>query len=451
MMRRRLTDSGFLAQLIRCLIFGLWILGLSVCQLQATEDVIVRLEATPQDPWVGQKVVLLLDVLGKDGWAQLKKLGNTELNGGYLKRFESQGTRLSETIDGSDYSGQRYEYLFFPQQHGDLTIDSLNVDVEIKSWGAQAQTKNIRVATPSLVLNVKRPPGVQAVNGLISTAHFSATQNWQPTVEKLSLGDALTRTITLRADDVSGMAFAPLNQDAIDGIGSYPSSPTVEDHYSRGTLSGQRTEKITYVMEELGQHQIGDVEFTWWNIQSEKLETIVLPGMSPEVIGTHEQNSMSRGEGSSGPINRYIFTAVIVVALILIISVLIYLSRVQIQTFFQQRKKKRAESEKNYFRAVARASRGNDPGQMMGAVMRWLDRISNQSPARLDQFLEQYAPGSEQILDTFMQQFGSDNPAQSMKKFYELLVRARSQYFAYQRHKEKAEVLLPKIGLTDNL
>jgi len=58
---------------IACLsLFMIWF-TISDCAL-AAEPIILRTSVTPADSWVGQKVIMHVDVLAKDGWAQIKKV-----------------------------------------------------------------------------------------------------------------------------------------------------------------------------------------------------------------------------------------------------------------------------------------------------------------------------------------------------------------------------------------
>ena len=41
----------------------------------AAEDVVVRTSVNPQQAWVGQRVLLSVEVLGADGWAQITDVG----------------------------------------------------------------------------------------------------------------------------------------------------------------------------------------------------------------------------------------------------------------------------------------------------------------------------------------------------------------------------------------
>lgn len=89
---RRLTRISFLLVLVRCVL-------LSARPTATPEPLILRNSVTPDDPWVGQKVVIQVDILTSDGWAQLKKVRDTEVKGAYLLQLQTQGTRLSETVE----------------------------------------------------------------------------------------------------------------------------------------------------------------------------------------------------------------------------------------------------------------------------------------------------------------------------------------------------------------
>ena len=123
------------------------------------ENIILRAAATPENGWVGQKILLQVDVLAKDGWAQLKKVGDIEVSGAYLLRLESQGTRLNETVDGNTYTGQRYEFMLFTQREGRLTIGPVPVDVEVTVWGGGEGKQVHRMSLPPVEFTTRTPPG----------------------------------------------------------------------------------------------------------------------------------------------------------------------------------------------------------------------------------------------------------------------------------------------------
>ena len=102
------------------------------------EGIVLRTAVTPTEVWVGQRASLNIDVLGKDGWAQIKTIRDFEIPGAYVMRTQSQGIRLQETIDGESYTGQRYQFSIYPQRGGTIAIPALPVEVTIRAWGLNA-------------------------------------------------------------------------------------------------------------------------------------------------------------------------------------------------------------------------------------------------------------------------------------------------------------------------
>ncbi|MEN8210309.1 MAG: hypothetical protein ABFR31_01210 [Thermodesulfobacteriota bacterium] len=411
----------------------------------AADDILIRSKATPDNPWPGQKVVLKLDVLVADGWVQVKKFPNVQLDSGYLIRFESQGTRLNETIDGKSYSGQRYEFFFFPQYSGNVSIPPMPLDIEIKKWGGKPAQEIVKKNTPQITLAVKKYPGEKMAERMISTTNYSVIQSWEPSEDSLKVGDAVTRRITLQAVDVSSMLFTPLHFPDIEGIGIYPKQPEIKDSYERGELKGKRVEEVSYVVEKPGTFQLPEMQFSWWEIKEEKLKEIVLPGRSLTVSG----EALSAIDTQSKPVQqlnkRLLYT--IGSALFLLVLAIFYYRKQLISFYFKQLKLIQ-ESEQKLFRSLHKAAQSNDPALLLQLTMKWLDYITppEQPPARLDLFLLRYGnPRTVQLAEQLLNFKLSVESKQEIKQFFKGMKRARKQWRNEQRHSTKAEQLLPRV------
>lgn len=412
----------------------------------AAEDTLVRVNSKPDNPWVGERVVLQVDVLARNGWAQLRSVRDTELEGGFLRRYETQGTRLNETIDGESYTGQRYEYLLFVLRPGEFTVPAIPVDIEIKTWGQGAGTKTKRSETPPLTVDVRKPVKLKSADGLISTTAFTAKQTWEPQVNELSAGDAITRTITFQAKDVTGMVFKPLQYEAMENVSAYPTEPVVNDNYNRGELDGERVEKITYVFEQGGDFSVPDFTFNWWNIKTEKLETITLAGKTIQVSGAPVVTDESILPTSKTKDFRLFAGSLVFCCIILILFLSL---RSRLKTTFVAWKQTRRESESHYFKEVSKAARKNDTKTLLQASMRWLDQISTDTyPARMDLFLGRYGDdGADQMYHEMLMADSSQAVSSQTSQFYRTLAKARKNWQKIRRQKSKAEQLLPEIML----
>jgi hypothetical protein len=412
---------------------------------QAADDLLFRTNVTPEDPWIGQQTLLKIDVLAKDGWAQLKKVGDLEIDGAYVMRLESQGTRLSEVIDGDSYTGQRYEFMIFAQRDGKLTLPATPVDVEVTRWGADGGKNLQRISLPVVEFTARTPPGGEGIRGLVSTHSLTASQDWDPATEDVKVGDAIRRIVTLRAVDVSGMAFAPLQHAAIDGVGIYPGEPTVEDKFNRGNLNGTRTETVTYVFEKTGDVEIPALVFSWWNVRNSELQRVELPGQSLQVAAGASGESGTAEDAVAGREPR---SAWFVLGAIVITAVIAVFFGGGLMRRLAAWREARRESEATYFKQVMVSSRAGDQACVLRCTMRWLDHINTSSdPARLDQFLLKY--GDEQSRQTageVLRSLGLNADASHAAQMASGLKRARTRWLRAQKQLQRAEEVLPALN-----
>jgi hypothetical protein len=361
---------------------------LTAASLQAAQDIVFRTSVTPEDAWVGQQVLLQVDVLAKDGWAQLKKITETEVQGAYMLRLETQGTRLSETIDGENYTGQRYEFMLFTQRDGDFLVPPVPVDVEVRQYSTGGGPKIHRMSLPGVEFAARMPPGAEGIRGLISATDLTATQSWSTDDGNAIVGDALKRSITLQASDISAMAFTPLLHPEIESVAIYPEQATVEDKFARGDLTGTRVETVTYVFEQTGDVEIPGIALSWWDIRSEQLRRIDLPGLSLRIAANPLMNTAQDGDNAPQPGRQQLWPTLFVLALL---AALVLRFGGRLRQHWADWRRSRNESEPAYFRKVMRSSKSGDRKAFIRNTMHWLDRINPaSSPARLDDFVQRY-------------------------------------------------------------
>ena len=100
----------------------------------------------------------------------------------------------------------------------------------------------------------------------------------------LKVGDAIKLEVTRRARDVPGMVFSPLPGFSIDGLGIYPDSPRVNDRINRGSLTGVRTDSVTFICEREGNFEIPELRFQWWDPAQEVLSEKIIPARELTVV-----------------------------------------------------------------------------------------------------------------------------------------------------------------------
>jgi len=356
----------------------------------ADEGIVLRTSIEPKtDIWVGQQVRLLIDVLGRDGWAQIRKFYPFEVSGASVLQVESQGTRLTDTISGATWTGQHYEWLVFPQRAGAITILPIVVDVETKDLATQEVTHVPDQKTPAVAFQAALPPGADQEHGLISTTRLEAGQTLEPSTTEFKVGDALKRSISLRAAGISGMAFAPMQYAPVAEIGIYPREPVVQDVVDRGSLSeGRRTESVTYVFEREGNYVLPDVAVTWWDLSEKRLHRETLPGPHVRVVSA----GPAAGGGTSAPASRSWpwWLGIVAVVGVAAIGAGLYW-RQAIQARYQAWTLARANSEAAFFRRFTAVAPSGDVHRTLNALLRWLDQLeAGTAPAQLGHFVQRY-------------------------------------------------------------
>ncbi|MEZ5898911.1 MAG: BatD family protein [Hyphomicrobiaceae bacterium] len=246
----------------------------------APQDVVVRESLEPATgAVVGQHVVLRVDILFLNDMPRPPRVTLSEVAGLQAFRFETQGTTMSERIDGQSYIGQRFEFALFARRGGNFeippaTITLLNRDGDvIKTIDGKAVSFDVRV-----------PPGIDPSQPVVATRNLTLSQQWDPDPKQsYKAGDALVRTISRSAEDVPGLAMRDLTFSAPEGVRVYVDPPDINDHVDRGDLKGQRVDRVTYVFERGGHFELPAVVQPWWELGSGKVKTAQADGVSVDV------------------------------------------------------------------------------------------------------------------------------------------------------------------------
>lgn len=120
---------------------------------------------------------------------------------------------------------------------------------------------------------------MQQQSAWFSASDVEVEQQWQTSSEPLKVGDAITRTITIRAkDSLSVLLPKLLSNESTPRYQAYPQPNRLEDTQIRGDYRSSRTEETVYVIQQGGDLSLPDRQFQWWNSDSQTLETVVIEG-----------------------------------------------------------------------------------------------------------------------------------------------------------------------------
>lgn len=330
--------------------------------LAQSNGVIVRSSIKPEQGAVlGQRVGIFVDVLFPGEMPRPPRVSIAEVPGAQIVRYETQATTINDTIDGRSYVGQRFEFAFYARRGGRFLVPApaaTLLDAAGESVGhAQGETTALEVAVPS---------GVDPSQPVIATSSLTLREEWTPRPSgPFKAGDAVVRTVTREAADVPGMAMLDLAYTAPAGIRVYVEPPQSDDRVDRGSLTGRRTDKVTYVFEASGPFAIPDVVQPWWDLSAGRLRRATGNGVTLTVAAAPMVgNAQDRAE-------RWIFLAATALG---VVALALWAGRRALR-WQSVRQARWLGSEEKAFRDLVAACRQGDPDPVFRAFTLWRSRL----------------------------------------------------------------------------
>ncbi len=255
-------------------------------------DIFLEVEVNPRQPYVQAQSIYTVRVLNR-----------VMFNGGELSEPAAEHVLIQRLGEDRRYSterqGQRYQvierqYALFPQQSGPLTIPGLMLSTQIPGgsgfnpfMGRQMQLK--RQHSEPLTLTVKPVPDSWKGHPWLPAEQLDIEENWSKAPESLSVGEPVTRTLTLKAQGATVGLLPDLmetDDPANNALKRYPDQPLLNEEKLASGLLSVRQEKAAYIPSRPGQYTVPAVAIYWWNIHTQRQEVAQLPARIITVKGT---------------------------------------------------------------------------------------------------------------------------------------------------------------------
>ena len=253
-------------------------------------DTRVRTFLEPEgDYYVGQLIRFWVEITTTETFQQAPRYPDLKLDGAIAVMPEQLGVNFSSQQKGKSIIGQRQRYAIIPQRAGEFIIPELKITYSTKNTGKESGLNEL--VPPALKFESIFPPGVENVEQLVSTTNLSVNETYSQQTDDLKVGDAVTRKITVTADNMLAVALPEIQFEQIAGTSAYPAQPQLSDDINRGKYFAKRTDSASYIFEKQGTVNFPEIKIDWWNLETRKLETIILPEVSFDVAVNPEFNN----------------------------------------------------------------------------------------------------------------------------------------------------------------
>lgn len=399
------------------------------------------------DVWVGQRVTLAVELRTPDQFAGAPSFDLPPVPGAVILKPEERPTLGSETVGDTTFITQRHEFAVYPQRAGVVEVPAFPVRFGT-SAGFGSPVVARRVTTSPVRFTAKLPPGAEGLATVVTTRRLTVTEAWTPEPKAAAVGAAFTRTITVEARDVPGMALPAFLSEPPAGLRAYPKPPAVEDRVNRGDLTGRRVETVTYICEKPGTYALPALALAWWNPEERSLNQARLPGRSFEVTAPPPPPT---SPAPPPPPQRSWLPAGIALVGLLALAGLAWRFGPVLRTRWRRHRAVMAASERTAFAAFHRACAAGDARTAHRALVGWLDRFLTGGPIpTLDQFAARAGDPqlTAQLAALQAAAFGPTSAGWSPGDLARRVGAARARIARSRRHRSSVSAVLPPLNPT---
>ncbi|NAZ51803.1 hypothetical protein GL177_00260 [Vibrio toranzoniae] len=233
---------------------------------------------TPAKVSVNEQVILTIEVATPRWLTGGTRIGSIEIPNVIAKQRNQLATNYTERVDGTTWSRQRWEVTLYPMTSGEFVIPTVPVRIQVSApdgsnVGGTLYTQPIKfeASLPSGLLSDESP--------WFSATDVDAEQQWQRSNENLKVGDAVTRTVTIKArDSLSVLLPDVLSNESTQQYQTYPQPNRLDDTQERGDYRSSRVEETVYVIQQGGEFTLPDFSFQWWDSKNQRLDSVVIKG-----------------------------------------------------------------------------------------------------------------------------------------------------------------------------
>lgn len=187
-------------------------------------------------------------------------------------------------INGVQHGVYERNYAIFPEQSGELFIPgtrfSANVPNPYNRWDPGRPVST--VAKP-IQLQVASKPTNYPQSAWLPSRQLTVKDNWSHKINEWTVGEPVTRTITIKADGLSSSLLPSIALPIVKNLKYYPDQSNQSEDKTESGLTGKRVESIAIVPTKEGRFLLPEIRIPWWNIETQSVEYAVLPAITVDV------------------------------------------------------------------------------------------------------------------------------------------------------------------------
>lgn len=261
--------------------------------------VFIRTEISNETPYVQEEVILTLKIYYRVQLYDDRRLSPVNIDGAIVQQLGE--TRNYDTVmDGTRYGVFELNFSIHPQKPGPMDIPGLTFSATMPdrrdTFGSifSMSGKPVAARSAEITLNVQQQPDSFKGPVWLPARKLTLTDGWSAPLDKVKVGDAITRTIVVEAEGLTGVQLPAITMPRLEGINTYPDKSATDDKATDTGVIGSRIEAIALIPTRPGKIELPPLHYQWFDTKTrtEKVATIpaktitVLPSENGEVLTT---------------------------------------------------------------------------------------------------------------------------------------------------------------------
>ena len=215
-------------------------------------------------------------------------------------------------------------YVLIPQRSGHLAIPGpvLNGEILVQRrsgandpfsgffsnspfGGMMASRKPVRVNGDAIVLDVQPRPAGAGSSYWLPARNVKLTAQWTPTQLQVHVGDPVTVSLHLQAEDATSAELPDLSSllQLPAGVKAYPDEPKLKDSAQGDTIVGQRDQSIALIADQPGRFTLPELRLSWWDTLSNQARESIIPARTIEVTAVPGSQAATQAAAAPGQNN----------------------------------------------------------------------------------------------------------------------------------------------------
>jgi len=254
------------------------------------DDLYLEVTTNTEKPFIQSQVLYTVKLYRRVDLAKAN-LSEPELNDAVIEKLADDANYTTQ-VSGVTYVVIERKYAIFPQKSGAITIKPLILTADVVARGRQnnsffnsQMTQRRIVKSNPITLNVQPIPATFTDSHWLTAEQVELTQTWSGDTAQMKVGEPLTRTVKLVARGSTVGQIPELNNTKIDPqLKAYNDQPVLHEDKTVAGIVANREEKIAFIPAKAGNYTLPEIQVSWFNTQSQKIEIATLPEMNLNVV-----------------------------------------------------------------------------------------------------------------------------------------------------------------------